>query len=72
MRPGVCLSGGTREEVETQTLSREIIELLGAAVESKTEPEITEGKGGKTKFVRRALRQLVSRARCPAKAAEAR
>jgi hypothetical protein len=51
--------GGTREDVETETLSREILDSLQAAGEPKTEPEITEAVGGATKFVRRALRQLV-------------
>ncbi len=51
--------GGTREEAETQTLSGEILEFLEAAGQPKTEPEITKGVEGKTKFVRRALRQLV-------------
>jgi hypothetical protein len=55
--------GGTREDVETENLSREILESLRAAGEPKTEPEITEAVGGATKFVRRALRQLVEQGR---------
>ncbi len=52
-------TGGTREEAETETLSGDILDFLKAAGEPKTEPEITEAVEGKTKFVRRALRQLV-------------
>jgi predicted HTH transcriptional regulator len=50
---------GTREEAETGTVSGEILEYLQAVVELKTEPQITEAVEGKTKFVRKALRQLV-------------
>lgn len=55
--------GGTREDAEIETLSDEILESLRAAGEPKTEPEITEAVEGKTKFVRRALRQLVEQGR---------
>lgn len=51
--------GGTREEAETETLSGDILDFLQAAGEPKTEPDVTEGVEGKTKFVRRALRRLV-------------
>jgi putative DNA primase/helicase len=51
--------GGTRDQAETEKLSGEILELLQAAGEWKTEPYITDAVEGKTKFVRRALRQLV-------------
>jgi len=55
--------GGTREEAETETVSGEILEFLQAAMELKTEPEITEAVEGKTKFARKALRQLVEQGR---------
>ncbi|MCL5670252.1 MAG: helicase RepA family protein, partial [Acidobacteria bacterium] len=51
--------GGTREEAETENLTGEILEFLRGAGEPRIEPEITEAVEGKTKFVRRALRQLV-------------
>lgn len=51
--------GGTREQAETETMCGEILEFLQAAVELKTESEITDAIEGKTTFARKALRQLV-------------
>lgn len=55
--------GGTREQAETETVSRQILEFLQGVVELKTEPEITAAVEGKTAFVRKALRQLLERAK---------
>lgn len=54
--------GGTREEAETEMVSRKILEYLEGVAELKTEPEITEAVEGKTTFTRKALRQLLTSA----------
>jgi 5S rRNA maturation endonuclease (ribonuclease M5) len=51
--------GAERSDADALAVSEEILKFLESATDGKTEPEITEAVEGKTRVVRRALRQLV-------------
>lgn len=55
----VVALGAEREEADRLAVESDISSFLQGTAEVKTEPEITEAVEGKTRIVRRALRELV-------------